>query len=97
MNIFKAGRCRSRGEDREKGTIWRSEERAQRSGLDLFHIEYLECEKKESEEEKLQLIFKENVCFGKYWVKSSVSKKRKTYSVFVWRIQMLPVCLTSKC
>lgn len=41
MDIFKAGRCRGKGEDREEGTIWRSEEGAQISGLDLFHVEHL--------------------------------------------------------
>lgn len=46
MNIFKAGRHGSKGEDRGEGTNWRREERAQNSGLDLFHVEYLGCEKK---------------------------------------------------
>lgn len=52
MNIFKAGRCRRRGEDGGEGTNWRSEERAQSSGLDLFHEEYLGCEEKENGDEK---------------------------------------------
>lgn len=53
MNIFKAGRCGDRGEDEGEGTNWRSEERAQSSGLDLFHTEYLGCEKKENGDEKI--------------------------------------------
>lgn len=66
MNIFKAGRCGGRGKDGGEGTNWRSEERTQSSGLDLFHAEYLGCEKKgEWRRKKLQIIFKENFYFGK--------------------------------
>lgn len=46
MNIFKAGKCGSRGEDRGERTNWQSKERAQSSGLDLFHVEYLGYGKK---------------------------------------------------
>lgn len=97
MNIFRQEGMGKEGktDERELTGGVRKELRAQDQ---IFFMQSIQdVEKKENREEKLQTIFKENFYFGKCWVKPSVSKKRKTYSVFDWRTQMLPVCPTSKC